>query len=150
MNEFDLKIRYPHQTNRNDAAHLGMFDAETIIRKFDEMGWRQQMVRQLQLDGTSTSFIVTNEYTGQSVRIILDAYAQSQQLEFKLDSDIPVLISRKDVFGLVTRKAKDTISFNHLTLNRAKEYLITFMNGEVEELEALYRDSLNKSMKTAS
>lgn len=80
----------------------------------------------------------------------MDAYAQSQQLEFKLDSDIPVLISRKDVFGLVTRKAKDTISFNHLTLNRAKEYLIAFMNGEVEELEALYRDSLNKPMKTAS
>ena len=38
MKEFDLKIRYPHQTNRNEADHLGAFDLETIVARFDEMG----------------------------------------------------------------------------------------------------------------
>ena len=150
MNEFDLKIRYPHQTGRNDADHLGAFDIDTILKKFDAVAWRQQLIRQLQLDGVSPSFIVSNERSGHTLHIILDAFANTQHLEFKLETNIPVLIAKKDVFGLITRKAKDTISFNHLTLNRAKEYLIAFMNGEIEELEALYRDSLNKPMKTAS
>ena len=92
MKEFDLKIRYPHQTNRNEADHLGAFDLETIVARFDEMGWRQQLVRQLQLDGVSTSFIVRDDYTEQTLRITIDAFSQTQQLEFKLESDIPVFI----------------------------------------------------------
>ena len=64
MNEFDLKIRYPHQTGRNDADHLGAFDTETILKRFDAIDWRQQLVRQLQLDGASTSFIVTDDVQG--------------------------------------------------------------------------------------
>lgn len=150
MNEFDLKIRYPHQTGRNDADHLGAFDIETILKKFDEVAWRQQLVRQLQLDGASTSFIVTDERSGYTIRIILDAFAKTQHLEFKLESNIPVLIAKKDVFGLLTRKTKDSISFKHLTQSRAKEYLLAFMNGEIAELEALYRENLSKLMKSAS
>lgn len=150
MKEFDLKIRYPHQTNRNEADHLGAFDLETIVTRFDEMGWRQQLVRQLQLDGVSTSFIVRDDYTEQTLRITIDAFSQTQQLEFKLESDIPVFIPKKDLFGLVTRKSKDTISFNYLTLSRAKEYLITFLNRDIATLEQLYKDSLNKAIKTAS
>ncbi len=40
MNEFDLKIRYPHQTGRNDADHLGAFDIETILKKAKSNGKR--------------------------------------------------------------------------------------------------------------
>ncbi|WP_291396881.1 hypothetical protein [Acinetobacter sp.] len=121
MNEFELKIRYPHHTNRNDIEHLGAFDSATILMKFDEVGWRQQLVRQLQLDGAITSFIVTDAYTEQTLRITLDAFAQTQQLEFKIESDIPVLIPRKDVFGLVTRNITDAVSFKQLTLTRVKK-----------------------------
>ncbi|MGL5402343.1 MAG: hypothetical protein ACRC9I_00805, partial [Acinetobacter sp.] len=106
--------------------------------------------RQLQLDGVSTSFIVRDDYTEQTLRITIDAFSQTQQLEFKLESDIPVFIPKKDLFGLVTRKSKDTISFNYLTLSRAKEYLITFLNRDIATLEQLYKDSLNKAIKTAS
>lgn len=147
MKEFDLKIRYPHHINRNDVEHLGTFDFATILTKFDEMAWRQQLIRQLQLNGVSPSFMVTDRSTGQTISVILDAFAQTQQLEFKFESDIPVIIPKKDVFGLLTRKSKDTISFKQLSLTRVKDYLIAFLNREVAALEELYKDSLVKGTK---
>lgn len=150
MNEFELKIRYPHQMNHNDIDHVGTFDLATILTKFDEMTWRQQLVRQLQLNGADTSFIVSDHRTEQTISITLDAYAKSQQLEFKLDSDIPVIIPKKDLFGLVTRKSKDSISFKQLSLARVKDYLIAFLNRDIATLEELYKQGLGKGLKTPS
>ena len=149
MNEFELKIRYPHHINRNEIDHLGAFDLATILTKFDEMAWRQQLVRQLQLNGSDTSFIVMDGYSGQTLTITLDAFAKSQQLEFKLESDIPVIIPKKDVFGLVTRKTKDMVSFRQLSLARAKDYLIAFLNREIATLEEMYKENLAKSNKNS-
>lgn len=150
MNEFELKIRYPHQMNHNDIDHVGTFDLATILTKFDEMAWRQQLVRQLQLNGADTRFIVSDHRTEQTISITLDAYAKSQQLEFKLDSDIPVIIPKKDLFGLVTRKSKDSISFKQLSLARVKDYLIAFLNRDIESLEERYKEKLSKALKTPS
>lgn len=150
MNEFELKIRYPHQMNHNDIDHVGTFDLATILTKFDEMAWRQQLVRQLQLNGADTSFIVSDHRTEQTISITLDAYAKSQQLEFKLDSDIPVIIPKKDLFGLVTRKSKDSLSFKQLSLARVKDYLIAFLNRDIESLEERYKEKLSKVLKTPS
>ena len=72
MNEFELKIRYPHQMNHNDIDHVGTFDLATILTKFDEMAWRQQLVRQLQLNGADTSFIVSDHRTEQTISITLE------------------------------------------------------------------------------
>ncbi|RPE26509.1 hypothetical protein EC846_3588 [Acinetobacter sp. BIGb0102] len=150
MNQFELKIRYPHQMNRNEIDAMGTFDLTTILSKFDEMSWRQQLVRQLQLNGADTSFIVTDLDTDQTLAITLDAYAKSQQLEFKLDSDLVVIVPKKDVFGLVTRKTKETIAFKQLSLARAKDYLIAFLNRDIVILEEKYKDNLSKGIKAHS
>ncbi|ENU91178.1 hypothetical protein F971_03316 [Acinetobacter vivianii] len=150
MNQFELKIRYPHQMNRNEIDAMGTFDLTTILSKFEEMSWRQQLVRQLQLNGADTSFIVTDLDTDQTLAITLDAYAKSQQLEFKLDSDLVVIVPKKDVFGLVTRKTKDTIAFKQLSLARAKDYLIAFLNRDIVILEQKYKDNLSKGIKVHS
>jgi len=150
MNQFELKIRYPHQMNRNEIDAMGTFDLTTILSKFEEMSWRQQLVRQLQLNGADTSFIVTNLDTDQTLAITLDAYAKSQQLEFKLDSDLVVIVPKKDVFGLVTRKTKETIAFKQLSLARAKDYLIAFLNRDIAILEQKYKDNLSKGIKAHS
>ncbi|WDZ51132.1 hypothetical protein LF296_17900 [Acinetobacter vivianii] len=150
MNQFELKIRYPHQMNRNEIDAMGTFDLTMILSKFEEMSWRQQLVRQLQLNGADTSFIVTDLDTDQTIAITLDAYAKSQQLEFKLDSDLVVIVPKKDVFGLVTRKTKETIAFKQLSLARAKDYLIAFLNRDIAILEEKYKDNLSKGMKAHS
>ena len=147
MNQFELKIRYPHQMNRNEIDAMGTFDLTTILSKFGEMSWRQQLVRQLQLNGADTSFIVTDLDTDQTIAITLDVYAKSQQLEFKLDSDLVVIVPKKDVFGLVTRKTKETIAFKQLSLARAKDYLIAFLNRDIAILEEKYKDNLSKGIK---
>ena len=150
MNQFELKIRYPHQMNRNEIDAMGTFDLTTILSKFEEMSWRQQLVRQLQLNGADISFIVTDLDTDQTLAITLDAYAKSQQLEFKLDSDLVVIVPKKDVFGLVTRKTKETIAFKQLSLARAKDYLIAFLNRDIVILEEKYKDNLSKGIKVHS
>ncbi|WP_445404061.1 hypothetical protein [Acinetobacter vivianii] len=150
MNQFELKIRYPHQMNRNEIDAMGTFDLTTILSKFDEMSWRQQLVRQLQLNGADISFIVTDLDTDQTLAITLDAYAKSQQLEFKLDSDLVVIVPKKDVFGLVTRKTKETIAFKQLSLARTKDYLIAFLNRNIAILEEKYKDNLSKGIKAHS
>lgn len=150
MNQFELKIRYPHQMNRNEIDAMGTFDLTTILSKFGEMSWRQQLVRQLQLNGADTSFIVTDLDTDQTIAITLDAYAKSQQLEFKLDSDLVVIVPKKDVFGWVTRKTKETIAFKQLSLARAKDYLIAFLNRDIAILEEKYKDNLSKGIKAHS
>ncbi|KYQ85069.1 hypothetical protein AWW72_06125 [Acinetobacter sp. NRRL B-65365] len=150
MNQFELKIRYPHQMNRNEIDAMGTFDLTTILSKFEEMSWRQQLVRQLQLNGADTSFIVTDRDTDQTLAITLDAYAKSQQLEFKLDSNLVVIVPKKDVFGLVTRKTKETIAFKQLSLARAKDYLIAFLNRDIVILEEKYKDNLSKGIKVHS
>jgi hypothetical protein len=150
MNEFELKIRYPHQMNHNDMDHVGRFDLATILTKFDEMTWRQQLVRQLQLNGVDTCFIVTDQHTEHTLVLTLDAFAKSQQLEFKLDSDLEVVIPKKDLFGLVTRKSKENIAFKQLSLARAKDYLIAFLNRDIATLEEIYKQGLAKGLKTPS
>lgn len=150
MNQFELKIRYPHQMNRNEIDAMGTFDLTTILSKFEEMSWRQQLIRQLQLNGADTSFIVTDLDTDQTLAITLDAYAKSQQLVFKLDSDLVVIVPKKDVFGLVTRKTKETIAFKQLSLARAKDYLIAFLNRDIAILEEKYKDNLSKGIKVHS
>lgn len=150
MNQFELKIRYPHQINPNEIDAMGTFDLASILIKFGEMSWRQQLVRQLQLNGADTRFIVTDLDTGQSIAITLDAYAKSQQLEFKLDSDVVVIVPKKDLFGLVTRKTKETIAFKQLSLARAKDYLIAFLNRDIALLEQKYKDNLSKGIKVHS
>lgn len=150
MNQFELKIRYPHQINPNEIDAMGTFDLASILIKFDEMSWRQQLVRQLQLNGADTCFIVTDLATGQTLAITLDAYAKSQQLEFKLDSDVVVIVPKKDLFGLVTRKSKESIAFKQLSLARAKDYLIAFLNRDIALLEQKYKDNLSKGIKVHS
>lgn len=147
MNDFELKIRYPHHLNLNDIDELGVFNAENIVAKFDEIKWRQQLIRQLQLAGANTSFIITDQYNEQSITITLDSFAQSQQLEFRLESNIPVMMTKKDVFGLVTRKIRNTISFKQLSLARVRDYLMLFLNREVNTLEEIYKDHLAKEIK---
>lgn len=146
MSQFELNIRYPHHIHHNEIEHVGMLDMSTVLARFDQISWRQQLVRQLQLNGADTRFMVTDHASGQSIAITLDAYAKSQQLEFKLDSDVVVIVPKKDVFGLVTRKSKETISFKQLSLARAKDYLTAFLNRDIALLEQKYKDNLSKGI----
>lgn len=149
MNEFDLKIRYPHQINQNDIDHLGMLDATAILSKFDTMRWRQQLMRQLQLDGVNPDFIAINRITGQTMHIILDTYASSEQLQFKLQTDIPVRVAKKEMFGLFTRQTQESVNFTGLSLAQVKAYLVAFLDQGITTLIEDYHHGLHEQLKSA-
>ncbi|OTG83930.1 hypothetical protein [Acinetobacter sp. ANC 4648] len=148
MKKFNLDVRYPHHLNENDAEQFGKMNGIDALIKFDGINWRQQQVRQLQMDGASASFTVTNQISKQSLRLTLNGYSKTSQLEFKIDSDIQIIVQQKDLFGLITRKTKDYITFRQLSLTTVRTYLIDFLDGQIEVLEEYYKNSLKKPIKS--
>ena len=144
MKKFDLEVRYSHHLNENDAEQLGQMSGADILTQFDKISWRQQQVRQLQMDGVSASFTLTDQTTHQSLRLTLNGYSKTNQLEFKIDSDLQIIIPQKELFGLITRKSKDYIAFRQLSLKSARDYLLAFTEGKFEILETDYKKSLQK------
>ena len=144
MKKFDLEVRYSHHLNENDAERLGQMSGADILTQFDKISWRQQQVRQLQMDGVSASFTLTDQTTHQSLRLTLNGYSKTNQLEFKIDSDLQIIIPQKDLFGLITRQTKDYIAFKQLSLSSARAYLVNFLAGNIDILETDYKKSLQK------
>lgn len=141
MDSFDLKIRYPHHINLNDVEEFGTLNTIGILTRFDKMGWRRQLSRWLQLDGASPSFTITDEKTDQTIEIVLNTYRSSQELKFILNTDIPVVVPKKQIFGLITRQAKETIHFNQLSLVQVKAYLTAFLKQDTDTLIRYYQQS---------
>lgn len=144
MKNFDLEIRYSHHLKEDDTKQFEPMTSEEVLLKFDRLPWRQQQVIQLQIDGVSASFTLTNPTSEQSLRLTLDGYSATDQLQFKIDSDLQIIIPQKDLFGLITRKTKDYIAFKQLSLSSARAYLLNFLEGNIESLETDYKQSLQK------
>ncbi|OTG64790.1 hypothetical protein [Acinetobacter silvestris] len=150
MKKFNLEIRYPHHLSEHDAEQFGQMDGIDVLIKFDGIKWRQQQIRQLQTDGANASFTVTDQTSKQSLRLTLNGYSKTNQLEFKIESDIQVIHHQKDLFGLITRKTKDYIAFKQLSLTTVRMDLLDFLEGRIEVLEKNYKNISKKSFKSVS
>ena len=144
MKQYELEISYPHQTNPSEAQVSGVFDAHAIQSKFTHMNWNQLLILQLQMQAASTTFTVTDPDTQQSIQIQMKEFASSDQLEFQLESDIAVETSKKNLFGLLTLKSKDYVSFDQLRMTEVQHLLGQFLNGDVERIKAQYLESIAK------
>ncbi|MCG2609449.1 MULTISPECIES: hypothetical protein [unclassified Acinetobacter] len=145
MKKYELEIRHPQHLSEQDAEALGLFESTEILSQFDAINWRRQLVSQLEMNGAITTFTVTDTDTQQSVRLSLNAYSASDQLAFKLDSDIEIITPQKNLFGLVTLKNKDYVAFKQLSLDQARAYLNHFLNGQLETLKDSYKTTREKS-----
>lgn len=141
MKIFDLVIHSPKNLQEGGDEVWGELAAINALIKFDSIHWQQQRVRQLQFNGNNTSFTATDLETHYSLRLTLNAFSASEHLEFRVESDIPVIIPQKDVFGLITRKTKDYIGFKKIDFSTARQYLLFFLNGEIEVLAQHYKSS---------
>ncbi len=95
MDSFDLKIRYPHHIDLKDVEQLEALNTIGVLTRFDKMGWKKQLSRWLQLDGASPTFTITDEKTEQTIEIVLNTYGSSQELNFIVKTDIPVVVPKK-------------------------------------------------------
>lgn len=141
MDSFDLKIRYPHHIDLKDVEQLGALNTIGVLTHFDKMGWKQQLSRWLQLDGASPTFTITDGKTERTIEIVLNTYGSAQELKFIVKTDIPVLVDKKQVFGLIKRQAKEKIHFNQLSLVQVKAYLTAFLKQDTDALARYYQES---------
>lgn len=142
MKKYEIEISYPHQSSTDQAEQLGPMDALDVLSKFSAMNWKQLQVLQLQMVGGVTTFTVTDLDSQKSVQLSLNELSASDQLEFKLDSDIEILIPHKNLFGLLTLNSKDYISFRQLNFSRVRDYLQSFVEGNVDALKTEYQAHL--------
>lgn len=49
--------------------------------------------------------------TERTIEIVLNTYGSSQELNI-VKTDIPVVVAKKQIFGLITLQAKETVQFN--------------------------------------
>ena len=139
MISYNVEIQYPIVIDGSDTVSLtDQLDA-SVLHQFEMFRWRQYRTLQLQVHGSYTSFTVTALESGQTLRFTLLEQSKGDEIELMLESDIVVLIPKKDVFGLVTRKIKDYITFERLALSQAKKYLALFVANDIEELEQIYK-----------
>lgn len=141
MDSFDLKIRYPHHIDLKDVEQLGTLNTIGILTRFDRMGWKRQLSRWLQLNGASPTFTITDEKTEQTIEIVLNTYRSFQELNFIVKTDIPAVVAKKQIFGLVTLQAKEKVHFKQLSLVQVKTYLTAFLKQDTDALVRYYQES---------
>ncbi|AZM39649.1 MULTISPECIES: hypothetical protein [unclassified Acinetobacter] len=149
MDSFDLKIRYPHHIDLKDVEQLEALNTIGVLTRFDKMGWKKQLSRWLQLDGASPTFTITDEKTEQTIEIVLNTYGSSQELNFIVKTDIPVVVPKKQIFGLVTRQAKEKVHFKQLSLVQVKAYLTAFLKQDTDTLIRYYQESKQQLAQSA-
>lgn len=147
MKFYQLEIRYPQQTKSDAPEHIEQLDALEIERQFDAINWHRQWVLQLELDHHDTSFTVTDQDNGQSIRLLLKSYADTQSLCFKLESDIEMIRSRAALFGLLQLKHKDYVTFERLSQQQARQYLSQFLSQQFDQLTEHYQATLPQAVK---
>lgn len=149
MNKFEIQIQYPNHTDEREMEQESLDIAE-ILAKFESISWRRQRVLQLQLDGRNTIFTVLNSVSEAFLKITLNAYAKSEDFEFKIESNINLIFPQRELFGLMTRKNKEVFAIKHSTLEQVKASLTAFLNQDTQGLEDILRDSKTTSLKDAS
>ena len=141
MDSFDLKIRYPHHINLKDVEQLEALNTIEILTRFDKMGWKKQLSRWLQLNGANPTFTITDESKERTIEIVLNPYGSAQELKFIVKTNIPVVIAKKQIFGLITLQAKEKIHFDQLSLVQVKTYLTAFLKQDTDALTRYYQES---------
>lgn len=149
MQKYQVKIRYPQHINPQDAQVLDHLDALDVESHFDAIQWKQQQVRQLQLDSHDTSFVVIDTETKLELQLFLKTYATANELSFKLISNIQIEKSHKNLFGLLTIKSKENVTFPSVPLSQVRQYLSQFLSGYLLTIQEDFRQSQENSSKKA-
>lgn len=150
MSTFDLEIQSPshRETDTNDLIHN--VDHQYVIERYAAISWRRLRVLQLQLNGKNAIFKVIHLASKQYISITLNAFSQSEQFEFKIESNIQLIIPQRELFGLITRKNKEIFLIKQGTLEQVNDSLNAFLSQNIATLEKIYMNSRVKAVQEAS
>ena len=144
MISYNIDIQYPISIDGSDTALLQHQFDNGVLYQFDNFKWWQYRTLQLQVTGAKTTFTVMTADNTHTIRFTLLTQNGDEHIELKMESDLVVLFEKKDLFGLMTRKIKEYIGFERLSLAQAREYLVLFLQQDLAALEHVYRTDLQQ------
>ncbi|WP_089605780.1 hypothetical protein [Acinetobacter piscicola] len=150
MSTFNLQIQSPNASLNDEMQESHDLDIASILEKFEKINWRQQRVLQLQMNGKNSVFNVVHQASDQYLKITLNAFSKSEQFEFKIESNIQLIFPQRELFGLMTRKHKESFLIKQGSLEQAQQSLQAFVNQDKQQLENIYLKSKEKSVLEAS
>lgn len=149
MSTYNIDIQYPLYVNGNDITLYTDLENGEVAENFEAFKWWEYRSLQLKLSSIQTRFAVTCKDSGYTVRFTILDQSTTGQVEVKLESDLAIVKPKKELFGLVTLKVKDYITFDRLSLDQAKTYLHLFLTNKIEALEDEYKNMSKKVLSAA-
>ena len=143
---YTMDIQYPIHIDGKEREVLEEQNRFDVWEKFETMKWRQCRTLQLQLSGKTTTFKIVDIEHGYTILFTVLDRTLSGEIELSIKTNIPIIVTKKDLFGLMTRKKKEELAIERATLNESKQYLEMILKNDFKDLEQAYFSNVDKSV----
>ena len=144
MKNFEVEITLSEGNGAEQTESFESQDINLILRKFFNINWRRQLLKQLQQMESESTFSVMNVETEQYISITLNAHSTQTEPQFHIDSNIEFSVVSKELLGLLKRTKNYTVIYKNLNQSQVVEQLSIFLDGQVDSMIEHYKQLLHK------
>ena len=144
MKNFEVEITLSEGNGAEQTESFESPDINLILRKFFNINWRRQLLKQLQQMESESTFSVMNVETEQYISITLNAHSTQTEPQFHIDSNIEFSVVSKELLGLLKRTKNYTVIYKNLNQSQVIEQLSVFLDGQVDSMIEHYKQLLHK------
>ncbi|MGR3978555.1 hypothetical protein FW754_12975 [Acinetobacter sp. 1207_04] len=144
MKNFEVEITLSEGNGAEQTESFESQDINLILRKFFNINWRRQLLKQLQQMESESTFSVMNVETEQYISITLNAHSTQTEPQFHIDSNIEFSVVSKELLGLLKRTKNYTVIYKNLNQSQVVEQLSVFLDGHVDSMIEHYKQLLHK------
>ena len=144
MKNFEVEITLSEGNGAEQTESFESQDINLILRKFFNINWRRQLLKQLQQMESESTFSVMNVETEQYISITLNAHSTQTEPQFHIDSNIEFSVVSKELLGLLKRTKNYTVIYKNLNQSQVIEQLSVFLGGQVDSMIEHYKQLLHK------
>jgi len=144
MKNFEVEITLSEGNGAEQTESFESQDINLILRKFFNINWRRQLLKQLQQMESESTFSVMNVDTEQYISITLNAHSTQTEPQFHIDSNIEFSVVSKELLGLLKRTKNYTVIYKNLNQSQVVEQLSVFLDGQVDSMIEHYKQLLHK------
>ena len=144
MKNFEVEITLSEGNGAEQTESFESQDINLILRKFFNINWRRQLLKQLQQMESESTFSVMDVETEQYISITLNAHSTQTEPQFHIDSNIEFSVVSKELLGLLKRTKNYTVIYKNLNQSQVVEQLSVFLDGQVDSMIEHYKQLLHK------
>ena len=144
MKNFEVEITLSEGNGAEQTESFESQDINLILRKFFNINWRRQLLKQLQHIQSESTFSVMDVETEQYISIKLNAHSTQTEPQFHIDSNIEFSVVSKELLGLLKRTKNYTVIYKNLNQSQVVEQLSVFLDGKIDSMIEHYKQLLHK------